>query len=61
MKKRLFFFFLLLFILSAFMGCGNSTKSGETLTILNYGKYFDPDALKLFELMPLSGFLVKSG
>ena len=49
MKKRLFFFFLLLFILSAFMGCGNSTKSGETLTILNYGKYFDPDALKLFE------------
>ncbi len=49
MKKRLFFFFLLFFILSAFMGCGNSTKSGETLTILNYGKYFDPDALKLFE------------
>lgn len=49
MKNRLFFFSLLLFILSVFMGCGNSTKNGETLTILNYGKYFDPEALKLFE------------
>lgn len=49
MKKRLFFFSLLLFILSVFIGCGNSTKNAETLTILNYGKYFDPEALKLFE------------
>lgn len=49
MKKRFYFFSLLLFILSAFAGCGNSAKSGETLTVLNYGKYFDPEALKMFE------------
>lgn len=49
MKKRLMIFFLLFFTLSACMGCGDSAKNGETLTVLNYGKYFDPDALKLFE------------
>ncbi len=30
-------------------GCQNEQNGGETLTILNYGKYFDPAALKLFE------------
>lgn len=49
MKKRFYFFFLLLLILSVFTGCGGSKESGETLTVLNYGKYFDPEALKIFE------------
>lgn len=49
MKKRLIFFSLLMLILSAVTGCGGSAESGETLTVLNYGKYFDPDALKMFE------------
>lgn len=49
MKKRFYFCSLLLLILSVFTGCGNSKKSDETLTVLNYGKYFDPEALKIFE------------
>lgn len=51
MKKRLLYITTLLFAAFAFTGCGNasSTKNEDTLTVLNYGKYFDPDALKMFE------------
>ena len=48
MKKRLFCLTTLLFAAISLSACGSS-KSGETLTVLNYGKYFDPDALKMFE------------
>lgn len=48
MKKRLLCAALLIGV-SALAGCGGSSKSENTLTILNYGKYFDPDALKMFE------------
>lgn len=54
MKKRLLSMGLI-FTLSASLlfGCGSkegsAKKTGETLTILNYGKYYDEDALKAFE------------
>lgn len=48
MKKRLLCLTTLLFAAISLSACGSS-KSGETLTVLNYGKYFDPDALKMFE------------
>lgn len=52
MKKRLLCLTTLLFAAISLSACGSS-KSGETLTVLNYGKYFDPDALKMFEEEPV--------
>ena len=53
MKKKLLSAMLLLgsmTALAAMTGCGSSKSDPEnTLTILNYGKYFDPDAMKQFE------------
>lgn len=49
MKKKLFCFAALLFAAVSFAGCGGTDSGKETLTVLNYGKYFDPDALKMFE------------
>lgn len=53
MKKKLLSAVLLLgslTSLAAMTGCGSSKADPEnTLTILNYGKYFDPDAVKQFE------------
>ena len=49
MKKKRLAFVILLFSAVFLMGCGKSKEKGEVLTILNYGKYFDPDALKQFE------------
>ena len=49
MKKKIFFLTALLFTAASLTGCGSSSDSKETLTVLNYGKYFDPDALKMFE------------
>ncbi len=46
---------LLAFVVSVFSACAqdeetqNQTSSGKTLTVLNYGKYIDEDALKQFE------------
>lgn len=48
MKKRLSLLALLA-LAAASAGCGKAEGSANTLTILNYGKYFDPDALKMFE------------
>lgn len=49
MKNKIFFPAVLLAVTALFSGCGNSSDSKETLTVLNYGKYFDPDALEMFE------------
>ncbi len=49
MKKRFLCLTTLLLAAAALSGCGGSADSGNTLTVLNYGKYFDPDALKMFE------------
>lgn len=49
MKNKIFFPAVLLAAAALFSGCGNSSDSKETLTVLNYGKYFDPDALEMFE------------
>ncbi len=49
MKKRWICFAALAFTAVFFTGCGKSQDNAETLTILNYGKYFDPDALAMFE------------
>ena len=49
MKKKRICLILLLFAAVFLTGCKNSKEDGEVLTILNYGKYFDPDALKQFE------------
>ncbi len=49
MNKKFFALGASMFTAVLLAGCGSSAKSGESLTILNYGKYFDPEALKLFE------------
>lgn len=49
MKKRWICFAALALTAVFFTGCGKSQDNAETLTILNYGKYFDPDALAMFE------------
>ncbi len=53
MKKKLIALCLtFVFVISCLGGCSNETdqpSSGKTLTVLNYGKYFDADALKQFE------------
>lgn len=49
MKKKLIAIFCAtLTALTLFSGCG-SKKSENTLTVLNYGKYIDPEVLELFE------------
>lgn len=47
-KKLLFILGILTLALTLFNGCG-SKKSENTLTILNYGKYIDPEVLEKFE------------
>lgn len=51
MKKYILYISTLLLLLVTCAGCSGSSKeeTQNTLTILNYGKYFDPDALKMFE------------
>ncbi len=49
MKKKISVFAALFFVSALAIGCGSSPDNKETLTVLNYGKYFDPEALKLFE------------
>lgn len=49
MKKKLIAIFCAaLTALTLFSGCG-SKKSENTLTVLNYGKYIEPEVLELFE------------
>lgn len=49
MKKKLIFVLSLITIFATFLsGCG-SKKSENTLTILNYGKYIDPEVIEIFE------------
>ena len=53
MKKRLLSMGLVLALAAGSLAaCGkgaDSADSGETLTVLNYGKYIDEDAVKTFE------------
>lgn len=52
MKKKILSTALVLALAASCLGaCGNAQSSGkgETLTVLNYGKYIDEDALKQFE------------
>lgn len=49
MKKKRLAFLILLSAAVFLMGCKNQKEDGEVLTILNYGKYFDPNALEQFE------------
>ncbi|MBO5373458.1 MAG: ABC transporter substrate-binding protein [Lachnospiraceae bacterium] len=50
MKKHILCIAALLLGCLTFTGCSDSSVEEEnTLTILNYGKYFDPDALQIFE------------
>lgn len=53
MKKRIFSALLIsAFAVSAFTACGGSSASqnnGQTLTVLNYGKYIDESVVKQFE------------
>ena len=53
MKKRLLSMTLVLALAAGCLaGCGGSSDSagsGETITVLNYGKYIDEDAVKQFE------------
>lgn len=49
MKKKFSVLAALFFAAAFAAGCGGSPDGKETLTVLNYGKYFDPEALKLFE------------
>ncbi|MCH5332581.1 MAG: spermidine/putrescine ABC transporter substrate-binding protein [Agathobacter sp.] len=50
MKKKLLSILIASALLAALTACGGSSnKTGETITVLNYGKYFDPKAIKTFE------------
>lgn len=49
MKKKTFFLVLSLITALSLTGCGSSKNDANTLTVLNYGKYFAPEALELFE------------
>lgn len=49
MKRKILFVSVSLLLASSLAGCGGSDDNTEVLTILNYGKYFDPEALKIFE------------
>lgn len=52
MKKRLLSLTLILTLaVSCFSGCGSSSngETNQTITVLNYGKYLDEDAIKQFE------------
>ncbi len=49
MKRKLLLATVPLLLAAAFAGCGENGNDTEVLTVLNYGKYFDPEALKLFE------------
>lgn len=48
MKKKLLFLLTIFSLSMFFTGCGKK-DSPNTLTILNYGKYIEPEVLKLFE------------
>ena len=48
MKKTLLLLFSLLAVSGLFAGCG-SKDSENTLTVLNYGKYIEPEVLEMFE------------
>lgn len=48
MKKRLCMLILCIGTAFTFTACGSS-KSEDTLTVLNYGKYIDPDVIEMFE------------
>lgn len=49
MKRKSLLFAVLLLSAASLAGCGSKKEDANTLTVLNYGKYFDPDALKMFE------------
>ncbi|MBO5657648.1 MAG: ABC transporter substrate-binding protein [Agathobacter sp.] len=56
MKKKLILLMLVASMLTALLaGCGNNgnegSDNGNTLTVLNYGKYIDEGVLKQFETM----------
>lgn len=48
MKKKLIFILCSITAAALFSGCG-SKKSENTLTILNYGKYIEPEVIEMFE------------
>ncbi len=48
MKKRICLLLLGVAAALTLTACGSSSDK-ETLTVLNYGKYFDPEALEMFE------------
>lgn len=52
MKKKLLSCLIATSLLAALTACGDGGQkngTGETITVLNYGKYFDQEALKTFE------------
>lgn len=49
MKRKILFAAVPLFLAAVCSGCGGGGADAKVLTVLNYGKYFDPEALKLFE------------
>lgn len=49
MKKKHLLLTVPLLLAASLAGCGGTDGDTEVLTVLNYGKYFDPEALKLFE------------
>lgn len=61
MKKRMLCLLLAASVPASVSGCGASGAEGsdnaETITVLNYGKYYDEDALKQFE--EETGIIVK--
>ncbi len=49
MKRKFLFVTAPLLLAASLAGCSGSDDKTEVLTVLNYGKYFDPEALKMFE------------
>ena len=49
MKKVIALLLVAALMAGCLAGCGGNASSGKTLTVLNYGKYIEEEALRQFE------------
>ena len=49
MKKKIIYALIVAALSISLFGCGNQKIDPNKLTVLNYGKYIDPNVIKMFE------------